>query len=136
MPESSFDPMNSYIAVKYDLPLVVVPDVLVRFCIDVAVYVASATPAELTEETSIPADRIEAITPFAVVQDLQEGIVEICAEVRVAPDCCLQSTRATAEYKQLHWLDRAGCERFLAAHRERFVPASRVAFEQWRSVPI
>ncbi len=42
--------LDSYIAVKYDLPLAVVPAVLVRFTIDVAVYVASPNAVELTEE--------------------------------------------------------------------------------------
>ena len=42
--------LDSYIGVKYDLPLVVVPSVLVRFCVDVAVYVSCPNPAELTEE--------------------------------------------------------------------------------------
>lgn len=42
--------LDSYIGVKYDLPLSVVPDVLVRFCVDVAVYVSCPNPVELTEE--------------------------------------------------------------------------------------
>lgn len=42
--------LDSYIGVRYDLPLVTVPAVLVRFCVDVAVYVACPNPAELTEE--------------------------------------------------------------------------------------
>lgn len=42
--------LDSYIGVKYDLPLVTVPAVLVRFCVDVAVYVSSPNPAELTDE--------------------------------------------------------------------------------------
>jgi phage gp36-like protein len=42
--------LNSYIAVRYDLPLSTVPAVLTRFCIDIAVYIASSSAVELTDE--------------------------------------------------------------------------------------
>lgn len=48
--EQATSELDSYIGVRYDLPLAVVPAVLVRFCIDIAVYVASPNAAELTEE--------------------------------------------------------------------------------------
>jgi len=55
--------LNSYIGVKYDLPLAVVPPVLKRFCIDVALYIASPDSAELTEEKS---KRYEAAIAWAM----------------------------------------------------------------------
>lgn len=42
--------LDSYIGVRYDLPLAVVPAVLVRFCVDIAMYISSPDAAELTEE--------------------------------------------------------------------------------------
>ena len=42
--------LNSYIGVKYKLPLAEVPDVLRRFCVDIAVYITSSSPGVLTEE--------------------------------------------------------------------------------------
>lgn len=42
--------LNSYIGVAYDLPLVTVPDVLVRFCVDVAIYVSCPNPDQLSDE--------------------------------------------------------------------------------------
>jgi len=42
--------LDTYIGVRYDLPLSTVPDVLVRFCVDIAVYVSCPSEAELTDE--------------------------------------------------------------------------------------
>ncbi len=42
--------LNSYIGARYDLPLITVPAVLVRFCVDIAIYVSSTSPSELTVE--------------------------------------------------------------------------------------
>jgi phage gp36-like protein len=42
--------LDSYIGVLYNLPLVNVPDVLVRFTVDVAVYVSSMEAGTLTKE--------------------------------------------------------------------------------------
>lgn len=42
--------LDSYIGALYDLPLAAVPDVLVRFTVDTAVYISSMTAGTLTEE--------------------------------------------------------------------------------------
>jgi len=54
--------LDSYIGVKYDLPLVVVPDVLQRFTIDMAIYISCPNPAELTDEKK---ERYEAAVKWA-----------------------------------------------------------------------
>ena len=49
--------LDSYIGIVFDLPLITVPSVLARFTIDVAIYISSANPAEMTDEKK---DRYEA----------------------------------------------------------------------------
>lgn len=64
--------LNSYIGVKYDLPLLVVPAVLVRFTVDIAVYVSSSNPTELTDEKK---DRYSAAIKWA--QGVAKGVVSL-----------------------------------------------------------
>ncbi len=42
--------MDSYIQARYTLPLPSTPDVLVRFCVDIAIYQVSENAGSLTEE--------------------------------------------------------------------------------------
>ena len=42
--------IDSYLQVRYELPLAVVPPVLVRLCVDIAIYRLSATADIATEE--------------------------------------------------------------------------------------
>lgn len=42
--------LDSYLGIKYDLPLPEVPTVLIRFTVDIAVYIASMTAGTLTDE--------------------------------------------------------------------------------------
>ncbi|NVK42114.1 MAG: DUF1320 domain-containing protein [Oceanospirillaceae bacterium] len=42
--------IDTYVAAKYSLPLAVTPSVLVRLCVDIAIYRLSATADMVTEE--------------------------------------------------------------------------------------
>jgi phage gp36-like protein len=45
--------IDSYLAVKYQLPLAVVPDVLTRCCVDISIYRLSADASVATEEQRV-----------------------------------------------------------------------------------
>lgn len=42
--------IDTYVAAKYDLPLAVVPDVLIRLCVDIAIYRLASDADMATEE--------------------------------------------------------------------------------------
>lgn len=48
--EDASDIIDTYVGAKYDLPLTTVPDILVRVCCELAMYLGSADAATQTEE--------------------------------------------------------------------------------------
>jgi len=64
--------LDSYIGVKYNLPLVTVPAVLKRFTVDVAIYISSNTAGSLTDEKT---ERYKAAIKWA--RDVAKGGVSL-----------------------------------------------------------
>lgn len=48
--EQASSEMDSYLGARYDVPIAPVPGVLVRYCVDIAIYISSPEAGQLTEE--------------------------------------------------------------------------------------
>lgn len=64
--------IDTYVAAKYSLPLPSVPEVLVRICVDIAVYRLSTDAAQATDER-----RLRFEDAMSMLKDISKGIASL-----------------------------------------------------------
>ncbi len=80
---------------------------------------------ELEEEAGISVEYIEAITPFLLVRDNKEGLVEIFAHIQLQERVARLTAKESKEYSELLWLDDDSLHEHFQAHRKEYVPITR-----------
>jgi phage gp36-like protein len=82
--------IDSYLAVRYDLPLAAVPGVLIRVCCDVAMYRMSVNSPAMTEDKETrykdSVKWLEKLTKGTVSLGPEEAQVEVQDEATVSSD--------------------------------------------------
>lgn len=79
---------------------------------------------ELEEEAGIPGDYIDAITPFLLVCDKGDGLMEIFAHIELSDGALQLSGSESSEYSELLWLDDESLRDHFEKHRSQYVGVS------------
>lgn len=81
---------------------------------------------ELKEEVGLSDIRTSAITPFALVFDLNDGVCDLCSEIELGEPRDLIASRLipNEEYEAFEFIEKGALNEFCAQHYGEIVPTS------------
>lgn len=81
---------------------------------------------EFVEETGVGADAVRAISPFALIRDVQSEVFDICALISIdcAPGQITSGISKSGEYSDVVIVPRDQVKSFVRKHKNIFVPTS------------
>jgi hypothetical protein len=89
---------------------------------------------ELTEETRIRPQRVEAVRPFALLLDTRFHVCEIYFEICLSPRAEGEMGHNPEEYEALEFVTEQRLEKFFTDRKEPFVDLSKAAFRQYQAL--
>lgn len=96
------------------------PEVVKGADIDVVAQALS----ELDEETGLSEKDVISAKPFALIHELDSGIIEVCIELVIRSEKEKIALTPTPEYDELHWISYSDLLKFIESHANRIVPLS------------
>lgn len=83
---------------------------------------------ELHEETGITQKQVKAVTLFALLEDIEEGTLDLCYDILISDDAIL----IPQEYDSLSFISQKELPAFLLKNQSVIIPASLLIWNFWQ----
>jgi hypothetical protein len=91
-------------------------------CVGGMIDLRRQTLVELQEETGIPANEVVNFTPFAIIEDDSEGVIEIISTIQLSESARKFMNIQHSEYVNFQWIPIREIDAFIRTNQKIIVP--------------